>query len=186
MAERELSLKELQEENLRIQNEHLREQTEFYREQNEVARSKRAQRQMMHADGEKALSEGRVREAAVQNNCTHLKGGKGDDLANNQGDGQKGGHSIVKHLHSWGEWQVLCTRCRADWWPGDTEENHPTGISFATAIKWPTDNSSSGSAQFRIDPAVIQRMRVERIAARWTGLGRPVPGGSAPPGEVRA
>lgn len=185
MAERELSLKELQEENVRIQNEHLKEQTEFYREQNEHARNRRRQSQMAHAEQEKGLAEERVRTHDIQLGCTHLKGGKGDDLANNQGDGENGGHSIVKHLHAWGEWQVLCTRCRADWWPGDTEENHPSGISFATAIKWPTDNSSSGSAQFRIDPAIVARMREERIAARWAGIGRARPAGG-PRVEVRA
>lgn len=169
MAEREQSMKELQEENLRIQNEHLKEETEYFRERNEQSRARRAERQRMHATQEEALSANRRIDRGVQENCTHMKGGKGDDLVNNQGDGENGGYSVIKHLHAWGEWQVLCRRCKAEWWPGDTEDNHPTGIGFKTAVKWPTDNASSGSAQFRVDPAVVEGMRITRFANRGLG-----------------
>ena len=70
---------------------------------------------------------------------------------------------------------MKCTRCWVEWWPGDTAENHVTGIGFAKALKFPTDNAISGSAQFRIDPAAVARMRAERLAAR----------GLAPDGKTR-
>ena len=173
MADEEKSLKELQAENLRIQNEHLKEQTEFYRAQNEEAVRKRLSRVGQHAEQERTLAEGRAMRDRVQGQCTHLKGGKGDDLANNNGDGDKGGHSVIKHLAEWGERMVKCTRCFAEWWPGDTEENHPTGISYATALRFNTDNSPSGAAQFKIDPAIIEKLRADRLAQRgWAPDGK--------------
>lgn len=148
MAEKEMSLKELQEENLRIQNAHLLEQTEFYREQNELSRQRRADRLRQHSTQEETLAANRKRDIVIWKGCTHRKGGKGDDLVNNRGNDPN--YSVVKHQYSLGDWSVLCTRCFAEWKPGDTAATHPTGISFQTALEWPTDNASSGAVQFRL------------------------------------
>jgi hypothetical protein len=150
-------LVELQKDNLRIQNEHLQAQAEFYQEQNEIARMRKRTMKMRHEDAEKSLEEGRLHQAQIQRNCTHRKGGKGDDLVNNVGSDPN--FSIIKHQYPWGEWSVLCTRCFADWRPGDTPESHPSGIGFEEAFKWNTDNSSSGSAQFLLPPDRVQEIR---------------------------
>lgn len=156
-------LTELQKENLRITNEHLKEQTQFYREQNEISAMRRRTQRMRHEDAEQSLEEGRIHQANIQRNCNHLKGGKGDDLINNKGSDAN--HSIFRHQYPWGEWSVLCTRCFADWRPGDTAETHPTGIGFEEAFRFSTDNEDSGSAQFLLPPSrVAELQRAHRTA----------------------
>ena len=166
-------LKRLQEENLRIQNEYLREQTLYYREQNTEAAGKRLARAQNHAGQEETLRIGREKVAAMQRNCTHRKGGKGDDLNANQGSDPN--HSVLKHTAEWGETYVKCTRCTAEWWPGDTAENHPSGTGYAEALRFSTDNAPSGAAQFRVDPKVVADLRAWRLGQR----------GYAPDGKTR-
>lgn len=170
-AELEAENIRLTNENLRIQNEHLKEQTLFYREQNQEMRGRRETRDRRHAKQEETLRINRESLARIQKNCTHQKGGKGDDLLKNSGNDPN--HSVNKHTVEWGETYVKCTRCRAEWWPGDTAENHPTGVSYEQAMKFSTDNVASGAAQFRIDPAKIAELRASRLAQRgWAPDGK--------------
>ncbi|HEV1286535.1 MAG TPA: hypothetical protein VNU44_14535 [Bryobacteraceae bacterium] len=159
MPEESRTLKELQEENLRIQNEHLKQQTEFYAEQNEIARMRKRTMKLRHEDAEKSLQDQRQEFARQMQVCNHKKGGKGDDLKNKNGNDPN--YAVIKHQYPWGEWAVICTRCPAEWRPGDTEKNHVTRISFKTAFEWPTDNTSSGSALFRIPDERLAQLRRE-------------------------
>ncbi len=163
-AELEAENLRLTNENLRIQNEHLKEQTLYYRDQNAELAGKRQTRENRHAKQEETLRINRARLAGLQKHCTHRKGGKGDDLVKNSGNDPN--YSLIKHLMEWGEQMVKCTRCTAEWWPGDTAGNHPTGIGYEEALKLPTDNAASGAAQFRIDPNAVAKLRAGRLAQR--------------------
>jgi hypothetical protein len=162
--EEDQELIELQKENLRIQSEHLREQTLYYRDQNAAMRGQRENREHRHAQQEETLRINREKLERIQRACTHKKGGKGDDLVKNKGSDPN--YAVIHHVMEWGEEYVKCTRCTVEWWPGDTAENHPSGIGYEAALQFSTDNVGGGAAQFRVDPRVVAELRARRLAQR--------------------
>ena len=83
--------------------------------------------------------ESRRKLEAEQTHCKHRKGGK--DL---QGlsSGNSNDYSVVHHIYPNSQEWVMCTRCTKTWKPGD--------LGYEEALRWPTDNSTSGSVTFTI------------------------------------
>ena len=123
-------IKRLQLENLRVTNEHLKEQTQFYREQNEQLRGKREMKDRNHAKQEETLRINRANLHAIQANCTHQKGGKGDDLLKNAGSDPN--HCTIKHTVEWGETMVKCIHAWNAW-----RNNETTDLKYHPAKKIP-------------------------------------------------
>lgn len=136
-------------------------------------------RKLEAANQEEQFRKSREDERATQRGCNHRKGGK--DKAG-IGRGNDSDYSVVKHTYPNMEPSVLCTRCQMDWRRGDTEKklhtgltNH-TGISFETAMQWPTDNEPSSATFFLIpagDSALtlrIQQLQMEIQALRSQGI----------------
>jgi|SRR5579863_6462617 len=141
MAEEKQSVEQLQREKLVLE-------MELVKEQLEQLRAKREARKRAHGEQEKTLEEGRRLERIVQRNCSHRKGGKGDDLKNNRGSDPNGSFADQQMPNSQ-VWR-MCTRCFALWKPGDKSKTHPSGIGYEQIMQWPTDNSPAGSVQFRL------------------------------------
>lgn len=112
------------------------------------------------ADQELALRETEAKLVAMQANCNHKKGGRDYASQQKQGDGEN--HSVIKHTFPLGDTDVMCTRCLFMWKPGTTEKMmpdkvtpNPTGISYYAAIRFPTDNTPSGSVIFGHRPQPV-------------------------------
>lgn len=112
------------------------------------------------ADQELALRETEAKMVAMQGSCNHKKGGRDYASQQKQGDGEN--HSVFKHTGPLGVTLVLCSRCLFMWLPGTTEKlmpdkvtHNPTGISYHTAIRFPSDNTPSGSVLFGHRPQPI-------------------------------
>lgn len=116
-------------------------------------RMKRQLAKQKHESNEQALKMQNRADRHNQRVCTHMKRGKADQ--HNQGFIRGGGDDgadyakwVVKMPN--GEIWITCSRCGAEWKPGDTAKNHPTGIAYETALKWPTTNTMAETCQFRI------------------------------------
>lgn len=123
-------------------------------------RSEKQQKAAARADNEKSFREAAQKQAQMQAGCNHKKGGRDYAATNKRGDGDN--YSVIPHTMPLGNTIVLCTRCLFMWTPGtsakfmpDGKTKNPTGISWAEAIKLPTDNSPSGSVLFGQRPVVL-------------------------------
>lgn len=150
---KQLSPEEL--ESLRIDNELKALDLEEKRIAAARRRDEQQQKKLQQERNARDMAAGQAKTDALLKSCNHLKGGR--DYASLQKQGTDGGnYSVIKHRHSFGNWEVICTRCTAVWKKGDTAENHPTGISFETAMKFPTDNEPSGSVMFGVAQQPIE------------------------------
>lgn len=142
----------LLEEKERLELEQLRENVERSRNIREMQRRARA-------DNERAFKDKARTDAALSASCNHKKGGR--DYASTQKRGDGDNYSVIIHSMPLGNTVVLCTRCLFLWEPGTTAKflrngktPNPTGISWNDAIRFPTDNTPSGSVLFGQRPAI--------------------------------
>lgn len=121
-------------------------------------------RKQNSASQELQLRKSREDQCRIQRACNHRKGGK--DRAG-IGNGQDSDYSVIKHTYANMDMCVMCQRCQMEWRPGTTEirlhsgERNHTGISYATALAWPTDNEPSSATFFLIptsDSALVQQV----------------------------
>ena len=121
---------------------------ELTRQQLEESTAKKETRRRAHIEQEKTLEAGRQVDRVTQRNCSHRKGGKGDDLKNNKGSDPNGSFADQQMPNN--QMWRMCTRCWAIWKPGDKSKTHPSGIGYEQIMQRPTDNSPAGSVQFRM------------------------------------
>jgi hypothetical protein len=141
---------ELQRAKLALERETM--ELEDAREQIEERRRRRESKKRTRELQEATLRQQHRDANERQRGCNHKKGGKGVNAVIH-GQGSDANYAFVKHQYGHGQIWVLCQRCHAEWRPGDTAETHPTGISYAQALAFPTDNEMSTSCQFRFEKA---------------------------------
>lgn len=141
MAEKLTELEQLELEEKKLRVEHLRVTVKEQQEKQHAAKKTAEQQEAM-------IKETQRNEKLRQEQCNHRKGGKG--LEGLSGNGSDTNFCVIKHQYPDGRVGVMCTRCQAQWWPGDTKESHHTGFSYQDAYRWPTDNEMSGSVTFTI------------------------------------
>ena len=90
----------------------------------------------------------------AQKQCNHRKGGRNAD-AIVKGEGSDAYYCIAKHVLPNGRAFVLCCRCGKEWHPANPyniEDGKnvplPATEGYDEAIRWPTDNTTSGSSLF--------------------------------------
>jgi hypothetical protein len=123
-------------------------------------RATNEQRREARKDQELAFRDAEQKAANLSRNCNHKKGGRDYASTAKRGDGDN--YSIIPHTMPLGETIILCTRCLFIWKPGTSEKfmpdgrtPNPTGIPYQIALRFPTDNSPSGSVLFGIRPQVM-------------------------------
>lgn len=114
-----------------------------------VLRQNRENRKRNAEQNERDLRELREMDAARVEQCNHRSGGEGLE-ALMSGQGSDANYAVIKHTYPWGETRVHCTRCPAEWKPGDKADEHPSGISYKQALMLPTWNKPSGTQLFLI------------------------------------
>ena len=89
--------------------------------------------------------------------CNHRKGGTWANYVSNGGWGSEfSDYAVIKHQFPWGDTWVMCQRCPKKWKPGDED--------YEEALKFPTRNVMSTSAQLRLSPdslAVARKLTKE-------------------------
>ena len=74
-----------------------------------------------------------------------------------QGEGDDPKYAVIKHRLPYGGVMVLCQRCGKEWHPANPYfvndfgrvENKPADTGWAEAVRFPTDNTASGSSLFQ-------------------------------------
>lgn len=109
---------------------------------------------------ESSLKDFNHQQALEKYNCTHLKGGRDGNGRYDTGDDNRN-HSVFINRYPSGERVVHCTRCQAEWHPGDTTDylirdgrkvSNPTRKSYQEALKMAAQstNRESSSITFTI------------------------------------
>lgn len=126
----------------------------------ETTRNAKRMRKEAREDNERSFREKALKDAATQASCNHKKGGRDYAATQKRGDGDN--HCIAIHTYPMGNTNIHCTRCLFMWQPGDGKQflkdgvtKNPTGLSWAEAVKLPTDNSPSGSVLFGPRPTYV-------------------------------
>ena len=107
----------------------------------------------------KGLKDFNASQRSETQRCNHRKGGV--DGSGRLGTGDSDRFSVYIFRYPMGERVVHCSRCQAEWHPGDTHEyliragrkiKNPTGISYANALAMAAkSNNREGSAiQFTV------------------------------------
>lgn len=124
----------------------------------ETTRNTKRMRKAAREDNERAFKEKRTKDLQIQAGCNHKKGGRDYAASQKHGDGDN--FSVFPWTDPRGRSLRLCSRCLFLWEPGVTAQfltdgvtKNPTGISWAEAMKLPTDNSPASSVLFGIQPA---------------------------------
>lgn len=132
---------------------------EQLRDNVERSRNAKEMRKRAREDNERGFRDKQAKDATLQAGCNHKKGGR--DYASTQKRGDGDNYSVVPHTMPLGNTIVLCTRCLFMWEPGctakflkDGKTRNPTGVSWNDAIRFPTDNTPSGSVLFGQRPAI--------------------------------
>ena len=120
----------------------------------EERRTKKARQIRNHDSNEKTLADGRARDTRVQQACNHRKGGNShEEFVAGQGD-DGSDYAVRDHMYAHDPRgpHRECLRCGAQWKPGDTAADHPTGIGYKEARSWPTKNKPSGAVSYTFPP----------------------------------
>jgi hypothetical protein len=104
--------------------------------------AEKAMRRIQMRDRELALDETAKHQEAMQSICNHRKGGEKEDALLQGAGTNQNNMAVIKHTYPWGETQVMCSRCRKVWAPGDE--------GYQEALRWPTSNQPSGTQLFFI------------------------------------
>lgn len=89
---------------------------------------------------------------ANQDNCNHRKGGIGAEAVM-RGQGTDAMYAVIKHKLPCNRYFVLCQRCGAEWHPAQPLFGIKEDAGYQEALRWPTDNSPSGSSTFTFERA---------------------------------
>lgn len=89
---------------------------------------------------------------AVQDNCNHRKGGIGAEAVM-RGQGTDAMYAVIKHKLPCNRYFVLCQRCGAEWHPAQPIFGIKATPGYEEAIRWPSDNTPSGSSTFMFERA---------------------------------
>jgi hypothetical protein len=114
---------------------------EVLRENVRKMKESRDRRAASHTQVEADLADFQRNQEMGFKQCNHHKGGK--DIEGIRGNGTDSQYSIVRHQLPLGDWMIICLRCHKQWLKGDPE--------YREALRWPTDNSPSGSCLFTVD-----------------------------------
>lgn len=89
---------------------------------------------------------------ALQNQCTHMKGGtvtQSDASIVMNGHGtDSADYCVIKHMMPWGSLHILCVRCLKEWHGFNRMTGEKETPGFQEARRWPTKNIMSASSMF--------------------------------------
>jgi hypothetical protein len=143
----DMNLDELDKEEKRLRVIDLRERVSKIQARNK-------QLQLTKAEQEATFAQNERQRIAREKSCTHRKGGKDQDLKKLKGKDQY--YSIWTHQEASCEVHIMCSRCGAQWWPGDE--------GYAVASEWPTDNIASGACLSSYVPTHQEQVAAAKIA----------------------
>ena len=127
---------------------------ELKREAVAVQRAKRQSALDRNRSAQMSLLQFIASREARQARCNHRKGGIGVEAVVN-GEGTSAMYAVIKHKLPIGRYWIQCQRCGKEWQPANNwnVENGrivptPATPGYDEALRYPTDNTASGSSTF--------------------------------------
>lgn len=134
-----------------VRLELLQLELEEKRENAAIRKSNRDARRQARETTEQSLADANAEQIAIQDMCTHRKGGLNADQII---VGNHANMAVVKNTLPFGDVMIVCQRC-GKVWLRPREKDFVSKVEYKTALKdyrvalnFPTDNVTSGSQMF--------------------------------------